>query len=876
MTDTPQEKFLKDYKKSDFLIPKTNLHFDIRDDITRVEGTFKVIRNTEDKDAPLVLDGEDVELAAIHLDGKLLTASEYEDTGKTLTIPKVSDEFELTILVRIYPDKNKALEGLYRSGDILCTQMEPEGFRRVIYYIDRPDNLSVFTTKIVADKEKYPILLSNGNKISEGEIDEEERHYVVYEDPFLKAGHLFALVAGNLGMIEDTHKTTSGRDVKLQIFCDPGNEYKCRYSMDSLIHSMRWDEDTFGLECDLDEYKIVIVDSFNMGAMENKGLNIFNSSCALADPESSTDDNFMRVEGVIGHEYFHNWTGNRVSVRDWFQLTLKEGLTVFRDQEFSADMNSRSVKRIDDVEAIRGHQFIEDSGPNSHSIRPLAVICQNNFYTSTVYDKGAEVIRMYETIIGKDSFRKGMDKYIEENDGKAVTCEDFFSAMKQTPGGAYLDNNFMLWYSQNGTPTVKVKTNWNEGDKTLTIQLDQQILEGQEPFTIPFSIGILDNDGSDMYTQVIMSQSMSMTSAVILDRKPTAISLNRNFSAPVRVEYDYTDEELRFLLANDSDEFNRYDAGQQLMEREILRVARLYENSSEDETNIEGDCYPNELFDALRTVLNDESIDNEFKTRCLIAPSRTAMLEAYEDGYPIDSIYKARKKFTHNLAEKLEADWLRTYLTLTSELSGKEYQPIPKDIGRRSLRNLCLGMLDKLDDHKSLKYDQYESATNMTEKYCAVGLACNEVSIHATNVLNSFYDTWKDDTLTLNKWFTAQVYSEREDSEVLIITKGLLEHEKFDLGNPNRVRAVIGAFSGTMAFHAKDGSGYEFIADKIIELDGFNPHIAARMGSAFRKYSDLDEVRKPIVKTQLERILAKDGISPDTFEIISKTLKSGE
>lgn len=882
--DSPKPIYLKDYKKPDFIIPEIELNFDLQDSFCRVQSKLTVRRNPESglHAEALVLHGERLKLLSVRLDGKFLGEEAYQLTPESLTLPAVPDSFCLEIETEIYPDQNKALEGLYTSGDIVCTQNEPEGFRKITYFIDRPDIMARYTTTISADKARYPVLLSNGNPRGSGDL-EGGRHYVQWQDPFPKPSYLFALVAGDLAVVEDKFLTRSGRSIDLKIYVEKGNESRCGHAMTSLKKAMKWDEETFGLECDLDIYMIVAVDAFNFGAMENKGLNIFNSQYVLADPQSATDQNFDGIESVVAHEYFHNWTGNRVTCRDWFQITLKEGLTVFRDQEFSSDMGSRPLKRIADVRLLRDFQFAEDSGPNAHAIRPDSYLQVNNFYTATVYNKGAEVIRMIETLIGREVFGRGITKYFELYDGKAVTTEEFLYAMEQASG---LDLEPMKsWYDQAGTPICRVTGRYDamKHEYELTVeQLAPEIVRKSEtrPFYFPFRIGLLDPGTGRDFPLTIQDSSVRLDSggAVLTVSRPRQSftfrnlssrpvpSLLRNFSAPVKVDFDYEEDELAFLLAHDTDPFNRYEAGQKLADR-CLRSMILSVQKKENPQ-------PSEAFiSALGRMLADDQLDPAFKAEALILPSLTALTEPMEV-CDFEAAFQAREALIRHLAARCE-DRFSYFFKHLAETG--VYSPDPVSAGRRSLKNVSLRYLASLGPSRfgeSVRR-QFETASNMTDRMAALELMCHWEGSETEQALERFRREWSKDPLVMNKWFAAQAGSKAPG--VLEKVKRLEMDSLFDARNPNKIRALFGVFGGNLAqFHSASGEGYSYLASKILEIDGFNPSTAAKLSAVFKKFPRLDGARQQLVRAQLSRILAAPQLSRDVYEIISKTLESND
>ncbi len=882
--EAPKIIYLKDYKKPPFLIPEIDLHFDLYENSTRVYSRLKIRRNpaASSRSEPLVLNGERLKLIQVKLDGKLLSESEYTVSDSHLTIPGTPDVFNLEIENEIYPHENKALEGLYVSGSIFCTQNEPEGFRKITYFIDRPDVMARYTTTITADRKKYPLLLSNGNPVKHGDAAEEGRHFVTWMDPFPKPSYLFALVAGDLGVCEDVFITASGRKIDLKIYVDKGNEYKCSHAMQSLKRAMKWDEETFGLECDLDIYMIVAVDAFNFGAMENKGLNIFNSQYVLADPTTATDQNYEGIEGVIGHEYFHNWTGNRVTCRDWFQITLKEGLTVFRDQEFSSDMTSRPVKRINDVRTLRDFQFVEDAGPNAHPIRPASYIQVNNFYTVTVYNKGAEVIRMIETLIGPEKFRKGITKYFELYDGKAVTTDDFLYAMEQASG--FDLEPLKSWYDQAGTPVCRITEQYDEFSKVYELTVEQLPPRttrntASRPFYFPLSIALLDPDGNDLKAAVegnaakgtgenqilIISKPRQSFRFRNVAKRPVP-SLLRNFSAPVKIEFDYSEEDLAFLLAHDSDPFNRYDAGQKLAEitlNQMISAVQQKKSPVPDESFVE----------AFGKLLTNESLDPAFVAEAMTLPSMTALTEPMEV-CDFEAAFMARETLIKTLARRHQDPLTAIYRKY--HVHGK-YSADSASVGRRSLKNAALRYLSALDtaETKRLLLTQFETADNMTDEISALELLSHSDSVEKQKALAAFREKWKKDPLVMNKWFAAQAASKAHGT--LAAVRKLESDSLFDIRNPNKIRALFGVFGQNLIrFHEASGSGYNYLAEKILEIDSFNPSAAAKLSSVFKKYARLDPKRYEQMLHALNRILSSPKLSRDVYEIISKTLEAGK
>ncbi len=876
---SPRAIYLKDYRPPDFMIERTELRFHLDDEATLVESRLQVKRNLAagSPDATLVLNGEDLELVAVRLDGRELPPPEWRRDEQALSIARVPDVFTLEIVTRIKPQENTRLEGLYQSAGNFCTQCEAEGFRRITYYLDRPDVMSVFTTTLIADAERYPVLLSNGNVIERRTL-EGGLHCVTWHDPFPKPSYLFALVAGKLTCLEDSYTTMSGREVTLQIYVEAHNADKCEHAMASLKKAMRWDEHRFGLEYDLDTYMIVAVDDFNMGAMENKGLNIFNSKLLLARPQTATDGDYERIESVVAHEYFHNWTGNRVTCRDWFQLSLKEGLTVFRDQSFTAEETLGVVKRIDDVRLLRSLQFPEDAGPMAHPVRPSSYIEINNFYTHTVYEKGAEVVRMYETLLGREGFRRGMDLYFQRHDGQAVSTEDFLAAMADATGEDL--SQFQRWYEQAGTPRVQVEDQWDQASGRYTLILRQSCPPTPDqpekpPFLIPFAVGLIDAEGHDLplpgaadseaadFTRVLrLTESEQRFTFENLPGKPLP-SLNRGFSAPVIVQFSYSDADLAFLAAHDSDPFNRWDAGQQLGARVLLRLI-------DDQRAGAARVLPEIYSQAIAAVLEAESLESAVKAEILTLPEENWLAEQMEVIDPV-AIHEAREYIRRSLAARLERQWLNAYHA--NEVPGA-YRFEPRDAGRRCLRNLALSYLITLDKGEicRLALEQFEKADNMTDSLGALAALMHASGEEKTQALNRFYLQWRHDPLVLDKWFALQAMAPGEDA--LERVRSLMRLPEFSLRNPNRVRALIGAFvqGNAAAFHAVDGAGYRFLGEQLSTLDAINPQIAARLATAFTRWRRFDEVRQAHMKTELDVLMAQK-LSPDLYEIVSKSLK---
>jgi aminopeptidase N len=853
--NAPQTKFLKDYKAPDFDIENIHLTFDIFEGTTTV--TARTIFTKHNKSAKdLVLDGQNLTLKSVTLDGKACDHSADDDH---LTVKNVPDTFILEVVTDIHPEKNTALEGLYNSGGNYCTQCEPEGFRKITYYLDRSDVMTTFTTKIIADK-KYPVLLGNGNCVEKGDAGN-GRHFAVWEDPFKKPCYLFALVAGDLAHIHDTFTTRSGKKVDLYIYVNHGNEDKCDHAMKALKDSMKWDEDKYGCEYDLNIFNIVAVNDFNFGAMENKSLNIFNSKLVLARPDTATDADYGAIEGVVAHEYFHNWTGNRITCRDWFQLSLKEGLTVFRDQCFSGDMNSHAVQRIDDVEGLRNVQFAEDASPMAHPIRPDNYIEINNFYTATVYEKGAEIIRMIHTLLGPDLYRKGTDLYFKRHDGQAVTCDDFVQCMQDASGVDL--SHFKLWYSQAGTPQVTAKSNYDVATKVYKLTLTQHTPDthgqsNKKPMHIPVAMGLLGGNGNDLLpekTRILHLKEKEQTFTFENIAQKPVPSLFRGFSAPVKLTSDIADDDLLFLMAHDSDGFNRWDAGQTYLQRLILsNPASL----------------PSACLDAFGTMMSEKDPDQALLAKALTLPSENYLAQLV-DVVDIDKIHGARKIVMQEIGKKHLAAFKKLYADNT--LTGA-YRPDPVSMGKRRLCAVSLRYIQAADPAAaaSLALSQYKSATNMTDKVSALSILSDAGTTDAKAAFEDFYKTWKDNPLVLDKWFSLQAIADREDAVESV--KSLTAHPDFTYKNPNRLRALVGSFaSGNMKwFHRPDGAGYKLLADTIITVNGINPSTAARLVTPLRQWKRYDTSRKGLMEKELKRIMSEKNISNDVYEIVSKSL----
>lgn len=884
--DAPKEIFLKDYKSPDYYFDTVDLRFSLGEEKTIVASKITVFPRVEGSSAPLVLDGVDLKLISIKVDGKELKEGDYHLDSRHLTLPSPPQgKFTLEIDTEIQPQNNTSLEGLYKSSGNFCTQCEAEGFRKITFYQDRPDIMAKYTCRIEADKLLYPVLLSNGNLIEQGTF-EGGKHYAVWEDPFKKPCYLFALVAGQLESRDDTFVTRSGRKVALRIWTPAQDVPKTAHAMYSLKAAMKWDEDVFGLEYDLDLFNVVAVPDFNMGAMENKSLNIFNSKLVLASPETASDADYAAILGVIGHEYFHNWTGNRVTCRDWFQLSLKEGLTVFRDQEFSSDMGSRTVKRIADVSKLRNYQFPQDAGPMAHPVRPHSYIKMDNFYTVTVYEKGAEVVRMYKTLLGTQGFRKGMDLYFKRHDGQAVTCEDFFAAMKDANGVDFA--NFLLWYSQAGTPVVKVTSSYNAEAHTFSLKFSQEVppTPGQpvkEPMFIPVAVGLLDSSGKDMILssvyhngtlQSVASNNQPVLSTVLrvtkkeeefvfcdIFERPIP-SLLRGYSAPIRLESDLSDSDLFFLLAHDSDEFNRWESGQVLARKLMLSLVADFQQSKPLTLNPK-------FVQGLKSILCDPSLDKEFIAKAITLPGEGEIMDMMEVADP-DAVHAVRTFIRKELASQLKSEFLST---VENNRSSEEYVFDHPNMSGRALKNTALAYLGSLEDTEitELALHEYKTATNMTDQFAALSAISQKPGKTRDDVLADFYTKWQHNYLVVNKWFALQAMSNIPGNVENV--RKLLNHPAFDLRNPNKVYSLIGGFCGSpVNFHAKDGSGYKFLGEIVLQLDKLNPQVASRMVSAFSRWRRFDESRQTLAKQQLETIMSANGLSENVFEIALKSL----
>jgi aminopeptidase N len=876
--EQPRTIRLADYEPTPFAVTKIELHFELDAAQTSVKTKLSICRNESyhGNSSELQLHGQELILKGLVLDGKVLRDQDYTVDDSQLCIFNVPDEFVLEVQTEISPIENTTLNGLYLSSGNFCTQCEAEGFRRITYMYDRPDVMARYTTTIVADPVKFPILLSNGNRVEQGTLGD-GRHWVKWQDPFPKPTYLFALVAGDLACIEDRFVTRSGRDVLLQIYVEHHNKDKCQHAMHSLINSMRWDEEVFGREYDLDIYMIVAVDDFNMGAMENKGLNVFNSKYVLAKPDTATDGDYQGIEGVIGHEYFHNWSGNRVTCRDWFQLSLKEGFTVFRDQQFSADMSSKGVKRIQDVNILRSYQFREDAGPMAHPIRPESYVEINNFYTMTVYNKGAEVVRMLFHLLGEEGFRNGTDLYFSRHDGQAVTTDDFVKALEDA--NAVDLTQFKFWYSQAGTPVLDVSPSYDEKDKTYTLSIKQHCPDtpGQsqkQAFHIPISMGLLGSDGKDLPlqlqgesdvntgTQVLHLKEFEQSFIFVNVQEKPVPSLLRSFSAPVKLQIDLTDDERCFLMGNDNDDFNRWDAGQQLAIKIIVHLVKEYQNDREL-------LLDDGFIAAYKKILLNKSLDKALAAQALALPAETYISDFID---PIDpeAIHEVRCFVRKQLATELKPIFQQIYDENTDQ---GPYKIDQESIARRKLKNCALAYLMELGDETITQncVAQFKGANNMTDVICALSNLVNNSKQESELALQQFYTKWRDDPLVVDKWLGLQAGSRLPGA--LSNVEKLIQHESFTIKNPNKVRALIGGFCSNLTqFHAKNGEGYRFISDYVIKIDALNPQISSRLVNVFSLWKKYDPDRQKLMKEQLEKIINTPNLSKDVHEIVSKSL----
>ncbi len=873
-------KLLQDYAPSDYLIEEVELDVALEPKATRVKSKLRLRANPKvPSGRPLKLDGEGLTLESVSLDGKPLLASDYTLDGATLTIPRVpSLPFTLEIVTLCDPEANTALSGLYRSRGTYCTQCEPEGFRRITFFIDRPDVLAVYTVRIEADKQAAPILLANGNPVAQGDIGATGRHFAIWHDPHPKPSYLFALVGGDLACVPDNFTTVSGRKVALNIYVERGKEDRCSWAMESLKRAMRWDEERFGREYDLDVFNIVAVSDFNMGAMENKGLNIFNDKLVLARPDTASDADYVSIESVIAHEYFHNWTGNRVTCRDWFQLCLKEGLTVFRDQEFTADTRAGPVERILAVRMLKTHQFPEDAGPLAHPVRPGSYIEINNFYTATVYEKGAELCRMLQTLLGRDFFRKGLDLYFERHDGEAVTVEDFVDAMADASGRDL--KQFMLWYTQSGTPELACSLDYDPHTKTATLNVSQVTppTPGQnkkDPLLIPLKVGLLGAGGDDL--PLVMEDGSKIRDGMLEMRErsqsftfrdiPAAPipSLLRGFSSPVRLTQSLDLPQIEFLMRHDDDAFNRWQAAQSYAT--VLLVAASRGGSNLGRVSGEEAL---RLASALAATAKDDALLSAYRAEFLKLPNESDIARELGRDVDTDAVRRARETLRATIGTAIRDDLIALYEA--NQQSGP-YSPDADSAGKRALRGAALDLLVGTGDEAEAErtFRHYREATNMTDSISALAILAFLDGGVRDKALADFYQRWQDEPLVLDKWFAVQARAAREDSVEIVHT--LLSHPKFSLKNPNRVRALIGSFvhGNPTGFNRADGAGYELLASCALEIDGFNPHMAARLLGAFESWQSLEPIRQARAKETLSR-LAAAKLSTDSYEIVAKTL----
>jgi aminopeptidase N len=876
-TEEPHAVRLQDYRPPDWLIETVDLDVSLHPSATRVRAKLKLRPNAAGTPAPLVLDGDELRLTSISLDGKPLPAENYVATADRLTITQPPNRpFELEIETVIDPAGNTQLMGLYRAGDTYCTQCEAEGFRRITYFLDRPDVMAVYTTRIEADKDDAPVLLANGNLVSRGDVAGTNRHFAIWHDPFKKPSYLFALVGGKLACVADSFTTMSGRKVALAIYVEPGKEDRCAYAMDSLKRSMRWDEQAFGREYDLDIFMIVAVSAFNMGAMENKGLNVFNDKYVLASSATATDGDFAGIEAVIAHEYFHNWTGDRITCRDWFQLCLKEGLTVFRDQEFTSDQRSRPVERIGDVRALRSHQFVEDAGPLAHPVRPELYHEINNFYTSTVYDKGAEVVRMIKTLLGADLFRKGMDLYFTRHDGEAATVEEFVRCFADVSGRDF--SQFMRWYSQAGTPDVVVTPHYDARAKTYRLDIAQTVppTPGQphkDPMVIPLAVGLVGKTGADIALAldgrpldrgVIELTRPSQTFVFTgVDERPIP-SFNRGFSAPIKLSLPVEPNDLRFLAAHDHDPFNRWQAVQSLaMSLLTANVAALRAGAPVRDDD--------GLMAALGMILADDKLEPAFVALALTPPSEADIAREIGRDVDPDAVFNARKGLRAAIGERHGSALADTYARM---IATGPYRPDAQSVGRRALKNTCLDFLAVTgrDDAIARAEAQYRNADNMTDRRAALDTLSRHDRPERAGALDDFYKRYADDPLIIDKWLALQAAIPERGT--LDRVRALTTHRAFSMANPNRVRALIGSFAQAnhTQFNRADGAGYDFVADILIALDPKNPQVAARLMGAFRSWRALEAQRRGRAEATLRRVAAKGSLSRDVTDIVARTL----
>jgi aminopeptidase N len=873
-------KLLKDYAPPDYLIEEVELDVALDPKAARVAAKLRLRPNPKVATGgrPLVLDGEGLTLQSLALNGQRLSPQDYELKQGSLSIAAVlAQPFTLEVVTLCDPDANTALSGLYRSRGTYCTQCEPEGFRRITYFIDRPDVLAVYTVRIEADRATTPVLLSNGNPTAHGDIPDTGRHFAIWHDPFPKPSYLFALVGGDLASVPDSFVTASGRKVALAIYVEPGKEDRCAWAMESLKRAMRWDEERFGREYDLDVFNIVAVSDFNMGAMENKGLNIFNDKLVLARPDTASDADYASIEGVIAHEYFHNWTGDRVTCRDWFQLCLKEGLTVFRDQEFTGDTRAGPVERIAAVRMLKTHQFPEDAGPLAHPVRPASYIEINNFYTATVYEKGAEVCRMLQTMLGREGFRKGLDLYFERHDGEAVTVEDFVEAMADASGRDL--SQFMLWYTQSGTPELACSLDYDPHAKTARLAVSQVVppTPGQtkkEPMLIPLKVGLIGSNGDELPLQLDGGGTLSDGLLEVTAREqvfefrdipsPPTASLLRGFSAPVRLTTSLDADQTEFLMMHDSDPFNRWQAAQTYAVNLLTAAARgggLELVKGKEAAR---------LAHALGATASDASLLLAYRAEFLKLPSESDIARELARNVDTDAVHKARETLRAMIGTEIRESLAELY---ELEAPSGPYSPDPESAGRRALRSAALDLLVATGEVSEIGRAErhYREASNMTDAIAALSILSHLQGPARDDLLAHFYARWQDEPLVLDKWFAVQARAARPDSVETV--RALLSHPKFSLKNPNRIRALIGSFAhaNTTGFNRADGAGYQLLAGQALEIDRFNPHVAARLLGAFESWRILEPSRQGRAKAVLEDLAAK-SLSTDSYEIVTKTL----
>jgi aminopeptidase N len=848
----PVRQYLKNYIAPSFSIQNVNLHFNLHETATIV--TSKIQFKKLNSDSDLILNGENLKLISIQLNEKILTAVDYKTADEHLTIFNVPQEFQLKISVEINPTENKSCEGLYLSSGIFCTQCEAESFRKITYFLDRPDVMTKYTVEIEADQKKYPQLLSNGDLL-ENKILSDGKHSAKWNDPFKKPSYLFALVAGEMGIIKDTFTTKSGKKVDLSVYAPHGKQERCHHAMTSLKKSMKWDEERFGLEYDLGQYMIVSIDDFNMGAMENKGLNVFNSRLVLADQKTATDHDFDMIESVVGHEYFHNWTGNRVTCRNWFELSLKEGLTVFRDQEFSADMNSRSVQRIKDVDSLRSRQYTEDAGPNSHPVRPESCLAVDNFYTATIYEKGAEVIRMMQTIVGRDGFRQGMDEYFKRHDGQAVTIDDFAAAISEPNKVDF--SQFKLWYSQAGTPIVDVKETFQNSTFTLTLTQnfsDHENQKNNQPFYIPLKMGLLDSKGTEIHSELLILKEKTQTWNFPCAEKPV-LSLNRDFSAPIKLKANVSNTDLLHLIKFDSDEFNRREACQKMLLDQIQKLILDFTDTKKLVANAD-------IIDALGFVLNDTKIDAQFKSLILSMPD-DKILAQEESVLNPQAFHAAKNTLTLSFVQKFEKEIISIYKSHHAKNS----------TGDRALKNLLLQYLVSAESAEGLMLceKQYQTANNMTDSIYALMTLCDSKSEQKNTAINDFYQKWNTDSVVFNKWLIAQAMS--RNSDTFEVVKKCCDVVGFDKNNPNNLYSLHNVFAANyLMFHTDLYPTYAWYCSEILRIDVVNPQVAARLAGAFNFTKKLPENLKALAQTEISKLLKQEKLSKNVRELLEKCL----